>query len=394
MLKFIDADKTTPSWVDRIPYPKPWIIFTAVLVLVAIFSSTKIALNSFLVQENTSHTTASIAKEEKQDTLIRTFIKQSVIITPSPSRHVMYLHANGQLGNLIWIFASLFGISKTTNHIPMLTHHFSQLLHLFPNLGVPIHQPEVDIYHIHETHCCSFNGDSIIKAIPRDQDVFLDGYFQSWKYFKGSEQGLRKRLTVNPIIARKCQEYLLSVRNTVMKRIYNNKIESNNKEKSRNILSTSQKDKHHSSISHENSDIVYIGLHIRQGDKASRAEQKHGYKTVSASYIQKAIEHFKKMYATAQFILVTDDMGWVRKNVPRTQTIHFPTHPRSSGYDLVLLSQCNHTIISTGTFSWWAGWLAGGQVVYYEPPFKPGTEPYSHYNKQDTFPPDWMAMSD
>ncbi len=84
MLKFIDADKTTPSWVDRIPYPKPWIIFTAVLVLVAIFSSTKIALNSFLVQENTSHTTASIAKEEKQDTLIRTFIKQSVIINTLP----------------------------------------------------------------------------------------------------------------------------------------------------------------------------------------------------------------------------------------------------------------------------------------------------------------------
>ena len=33
-----------------------------------------------------------------------------------------------------------------------------------------------------------------------------------------------------------------------------------------------------------------------------------------------------------------------------------------AGYDLALLSQCNHTILSYGTYSYWAGLLAGGST--------------------------------
>ena len=34
----------------------------------------------------------------------------------------------------------------------------------------------------------------------------------------------------------------------------------------------------------------------------------------------------------------------------------------AAGYDLALLSLCNHTILSYGTFSYWAGVLAGGDI--------------------------------
>ena len=34
----------------------------------------------------------------------------------------------------------------------------------------------------------------------------------------------------------------------------------------------------------------------------------------------------------------------------------------AAGYDLSLLSLCNHTILSYGTFSYWAGVLAGGYI--------------------------------
>jgi galactoside 2-L-fucosyltransferase 1/2 len=35
----------------------------------------------------------------------------------------------------------------------------------------------------------------------------------------------------------------------------------------------------------------------------------------------------------------------------------------SVGHDLAVMSLCNHTIISHGTFSFWAGFLAGGSVI-------------------------------
>ena len=33
------------------------------------------------------------------------------------------------------------------------------------------------------------------------------------------------------------------------------------------------------------------------------------------------------------------------------------------GHDLAVMSLCNHTIVSKGTFSFWMGFLSGGNVV-------------------------------
>ena len=35
----------------------------------------------------------------------------------------------------------------------------------------------------------------------------------------------------------------------------------------------------------------------------------------------------------------------------------------SIGHDLALMSLCNHTILSHGTFSYWSGYFAGGLVI-------------------------------
>ena len=40
-----------------------------------------------------------------------------------------------------------------------------------------------------------------------------------------------------------------------------------------------------------------------------------------------------------------------------------PTITFSIGHDLALMSLCNHTILSHGTFSYWSGYFAGGLVI-------------------------------
>ena len=44
------------------------------------------------------------------------------------------------------------------------------------------------------------------------------------------------------------------------------------------------------------------------------------------------------------------------------QNVHFPHifHNSSLGRDLAILARCNHTILSYGTYSFWAGYLSGG----------------------------------
>ena len=57
----------------------------------------------------------------------------------------------------------------------------------------------------------------------------------------------------------------------------------------------------------------------------------------------------------------------------------------SAALDLSLLSQCNHTIMSHGTYSFWAGFLAGqGKGLRILPPFfdkyRTGGQTSSHFN--------------
>jgi len=60
-----------------------------------------------------------------------------------------------------------------------------------------------------------------------------------------------------------------------------------------------------------------------------------------------------------------------------------------------ILANCDHVIISIGTFGWWSGMLSGGEVVYYENEFK--MEHKINKGKVETkdyYPPKWKKMND
>ena len=71
------------------------------------------------------------------------------------------------------------------------------------------------------------------------------------------------------------------------------------------------------------------------------------------------------------FVLCSDDPGWTKANVinraeaKMRERFHLVTDvnadpAESTGFDLATLAACNHTILSWGTFSFWAGFFAGG----------------------------------
>jgi Glycosyl transferase family 11 len=64
----------------------------------------------------------------------------------------------------------------------------------------------------------------------------------------------------------------------------------------------------------------------------------------------------------------------------------------SGEQDLAILSQCNHTIFTVGTFGWWAGYLAGGMTIYYKNFPAPQSQFERQFSKLDFFPPEWIGL--
>ena len=89
--------------------------------------------------------------------------------------------------------------------------------------------------------------------------------------------------------------------------------------------------------------------------------------------------------------MASNDQPWAKANLGN-DSITFSDF-REGEIDMALMASCNHSIISSGTFSWWSGWLANGTVIYYEnyPPM--GSKMYGMYSKDDYYPNNWIPMS-
>ena len=118
-------------------------------------------------------------------------------------------------------------------------------------------------------------------------------------------------------------------------------------------------------------DITFVGIHNRRGDHLDY-QKEGGYVTLDPGYFLNAMESFREKYKRVVFVYVSDDMDWGKQKIKkRLKTKDFylagslidpqlASVPKlAAAYDLSLLSLCNHTITSYGTYSFWAGFLAG-----------------------------------
>ncbi len=329
------------------------------------------------------NTSNSSQNDEKYGMIEVTSMKSLMFSAPKPEKHKMYINDLGRLGNHLFKFACLVGITNMTGHIPRLTGNFKDIWLPFPHISIKCTYQSRPAMHIYEEHFAKYPGDSFIKSIPKDKNIYLSGYFQSWKYFSNCETELRKQLTLNDDIRNRSQQYLLSIN-------INNPLINSSKGIFQNMVNTGK----YSFSNIVSYDIVFIGVHIRKSDMATIREVSHGYNTASAAYIQKAMKYYTDRYPNAQFVIVTDDILWVMKNVPKSHNVHMPRKKRKNRDDLALIASCNHTIMTTGTFGWWGAWLAGGEVVYYSTPYRQRSNLWSHFSNEDHFPPHWVPLSD
>lgn len=149
-------------------------------------------------------------------------------------------------------------------------------------------------------------------------DIFLNGYFQSEKYFLGIKNVLQEEFTPRE-----------------------------------NIGTQNEK------IIDEMKSQESVSLHFRRGDYISNPEAAKVHGLCSPEYYQKALETISQQKTNLHFYLFSDDPNWVKENIKINGALTVVDHNKgmNSFLDMYLMSQCKHNITANSSFSWWGAWL-------------------------------------
>lgn len=237
-----------------------------------------------------------------------------------------------QTGNQMFMISAVIGYSikhKMNYFIPQQTiaphvwkTHFPQ----FPTgktIGNFFHYKETEHYY---------------QEIPAKQNIIIEGYFQSEKYFDH------------------CRQEIIEAFQIPYKKLEG-----------------------------------FVSIHVRRADYLKYPDK---HPVVTYEYISEAVKLFiEKGYSS--FVVCSDDIQWCRSNLKPLElfgaTFSY-SHNKEPIADLALMSCCEHNIISNSSFSWWSAWLNQNpdkKVIAPKIWFGNGN---SHLNTKDLLPESWIKI--
>ena len=260
-----------------------------------------------------------------------------------------------RLGNLMFTYASMLGIARRNNMTPILVRE-NKLSEIF-DLHCAMSDDMENTLGRHVSYeeygrrgsAYDRNTERLVHANTR-----LLGYFQSFKYFENVADTVRANFQFKESIGHKADEF----------------------------LSSSHQAEWH--------DFIRVGIHVRRGDMIEEYFQRFGYSVAPVDYFLNAMEYFTSRFQRVRFIVCSDDIDWSRENIVGENVVYSIGH--SQEIDLAILSRCDHVIMSVGSFSWWAAWLANGTTIYYDKWPRPFTQLEYNVNKFEYFPRHWIPM--
>jgi hypothetical protein len=205
----------------------------------------------------------------------------------------------------------------------------------------------IDPHYKYSENQFKFNPE--VLRLPRNS--YLEGYFQSEKYFIDYQNQIRKDFTFK-----------------------NAPNEANQK------------------LIDEISKTNSIAVHIRRGDFVSNSVTHEFHGVCSLSYYYESIKYLKSKINDPVFYIFSDDMNWVKLNFDKALALNFVelNNAENKSNDLRLMTVCNHHIIANSTFSWWGAWLSKnpGKIVIAPQRWFASDE----MNFEDVVPENWIKL--
>jgi len=109
-----------------------------------------------------------------------------------------------------------------------------------------------------------------------------------------------------------------------------------------------------------------VAIHIRRFDSPKNLKELYLrlrlvilWRVCSQKYYLNALSYITENVDNPKVYIFTDNINWVKSNIPQVDNYKIVDWNRSkdSHYDMYLMSQCKHNVISMSSFSWWGAWL-------------------------------------
>ncbi len=101
-----------------------------------------------------------------------------------------------------------------------------------------------------------------------------------------------------------------------------------------------------------------VSIHVRREDYAKDPRVLAEFGLCSLQYYTKAIDHINKHLDNPTYFIFSDDIEWVKENLPLNDNWVIVDDKAVTDIDeLLLMSKCKHNIVANSSFSWWGAWL-------------------------------------
>ncbi len=164
-----------------------------------------------------------------------------------------------------------------------------------------------------------YREDNFSKCVPsrtKSDNIFMKGYFENSAYFNDIKENLFEEFT---------PKYPKKEKNKALYKV----IEENES----------------------------ICVSFRVWNEIS-CEEKSVREVCTPEYYIKAIKKFHELLPEAVFIVFSNDVEWVRKNISFPCKVYFEDGDDEVWEKLRLMYSCKHFIMATSTFTWWAQYLS------------------------------------
>lgn len=302
---------------------------------------------------------------------IKTTMKPSPLSHDNTSCAVILRESDGRLGNRLFMFASAYGIARMHGcrlYIDEWIIDELSLLFEFDLTSTITLQEINQLKNINSKYSeCAFFPEFLrynsIKYLE------LKGFWQAYGHFIKYEHELKVYLQINKNVITKIANFF-PVKPNPTQGIRKFKTDNS---KLLTILwtktqpsdfailnNTTVEQNHHEMRKRiQNSNVTWIGVHIRRKDfiKIFKAES-------SITYITDAMNYYENKFKNVFFAMVSDDKKYCKKHFANKENVIITPKSYSYREDFAILSFCQHSIITAGSFGWWAAFLAGGDVIH------------------------------